>query len=119
MSLPLQLSNAQDAITLKLIDKNVTSHFQDQKYLIEGDKFLNISIMLRRKISPLFPPINSFDIFVIHALAGKLLYHTWKSKNGLIRVRRDTTVGHMKKQKNTTTFPGILIFTDVLEKTPK
>lgn len=99
MSLPLQLSNAQDAITLKLIDKNVTSHFQDQKYLNEGDKFLNISIMLRRKISPLFPPINSFDIFVIHALAGKLLYHAWKSKNGFIRVRRDTTVGHMKKKK--------------------
>lgn len=76
MSLPLKLSNAQDAITLKLIDKNVMSHFQDKKYLIEGDKLLNISIMLRRKISPLFPPIHSFDIFVIHALAGKLLYHT-------------------------------------------
>lgn len=53
MSLPLKLSNAQDAITLKLIDKNVMSQFQDQKYLIEGDKFLNISIMLRRKFSPL------------------------------------------------------------------
>lgn len=77
MSLPLQLSNAEDVITLKLIDKtNVMSHFQEQKYLIEVDKFLNIFIKFRRKFSPLFPAIHFFDIFVMHALAGKLLYHT-------------------------------------------